>query len=156
MRRSNALACTVLLLSSASIASAQTAIQKAVLARTMWSAFQCGAYAEMSGNVNEHERLFNLGLSAGREFLDALQKGQIPTEVLDANVPVGVSLLLQGPSIDFIIGNIFAHAIRDAFDDIVKRENGMLLDPSKWIQSDEARKNKAEAKYGSSNCILLK
>jgi hypothetical protein len=149
------LAC-IIFLASLSIANAQTAVEKAKLARTMWSAFQCGTYAEMSGNEEEQSRLFNLGLSAGRDFLDALQNGQIPEQVARSEVPVGVALSLQGPSIDFIIGNIFAHAVSDAFDDIVKKENGVLLDPSKWIQSDGIRKIRADTNYNRGNCALLK
>ena len=155
MRRSSQLAC-IILLSSVSIASAQTAAEKAKLARTMWSAFQCGTYAEMSDNVKEQARLFNLGLSAGREVLDAIQKGQIPPEVVSKEVPVLVALSLQGPSIDFIIGNIFAHAMGDAFDDIVKTENGVTLGPSQWINDNELRKSKAQTKYLQGNCVLLK
>jgi hypothetical protein len=35
------------------LASAQTPIEKARLARTAWSAFQCATYAEMSGDKKE-------------------------------------------------------------------------------------------------------
>jgi hypothetical protein len=46
----------------------------------MWSAFQCGTYARLSDDENEQTRLFLVGIKAGREFLDAVNKGQITDE----------------------------------------------------------------------------
>jgi hypothetical protein len=43
-----------------------------------------------------------------------------------SEVPIGVTMLLAGPSADFVVGRIFENAMGDAFDGIVKKE-GMLL-----------------------------
>src|SRR5262245_41234939 len=51
--------------------------EKAQLGSLMWAAFQCGTYAGLSGDEKEQARLFEVGLKAGREFLDAINKGQI-------------------------------------------------------------------------------
>ena len=95
---------------------AQSPLEKAQLARTAWSAFQCGTYAEMSGDKKEQERLFILGVVSARNFIEALQSKQIPAEVFSAEVPLGVSLVLQGPSTDFMVGRVFENAMRDAFE----------------------------------------
>jgi hypothetical protein len=122
----------------------------------MWSAFQCGTFAEMSGNEKEQARLFDVGLKAGRDFLDAVKTRQITPEVAKSEVPIGVSMLLGGPSTDFVIGRIFENALRDAYDDIVKMDNGFLLDSSKWVMDDELRKAKAQTRYLKGNCVLVK
>lgn len=155
MRRSSQVVC-IIFLSAVSSASAQTAVEKAKLARIMWSAFQCGTYAEMSGNSKEQSRLFDLAVKSGREFLDAVMNKQIPSEIVAQEAPIGVTMLLQGPSADFIVGRIFENAMRDAYDDIVKKQNGLILDASQWVRDDGLRKSKAQAKYLQGNCALLK
>lgn len=134
----------------------QTAIEKARLARTMWSAFQCGMYAGMSGDEKEQARLFDVGIKAGRDFLESLNKKQIPTEIARQEVPIGVSSVLQGPTPDFIIGRIFENSSQDAYDAIVKKENGIPLDVAKWIMDEGLKKSKAKTHYLMSNCVLVK
>jgi len=63
---------------------------------------------------------------------------------------------LQGSSADFIVGRIFDKAARDAFDDIVKIENGLPLEMSKWIMDDKLERTKAKVSYLKSNCVLIK
>ena len=46
--------------------------------------------------------------------------------------------------------------MRDAYDEIVKRENGLPLDASKWTIDEALRKSKAQTNYLKSNCVLLK
>ena len=128
-------------------------VEKARLARTMWAAFECATLAEMSGDGQEQARLFEVGLKAGRGFLEAVSKNEIPTVVA---VPVGVRLRLQGPSPDFILGRLYEAAADDAFDEIVKMENGTPLEPSKWINDPALRKQKAANRYTQGNCLLLK
>jgi hypothetical protein len=137
------------------LASAQTPIEKARLARTAWSAFQCATYAEMSGDKKEQARLFDVAFKAARDFIEAAKIGQIPAEVARSQVPIGVSMLLQGPSTDFIVGRIFENSTRDAYDDVVKKENGLPLDNSEWVRDDALRISKAKNLYHRSNCVLL-
>jgi hypothetical protein len=136
--------------------SVAAAAQNARDGRVMWSAFQCATFAEMSGDTKEHERLFGIGLKAGRQFVEAVQNGQISPEAVRSEVPIGVTMYLGGPSVDFIIGRIFENAMGDAYDDIVKRKNGLPLPTSDWIMDKEARKPDANNKYAKSNCALLR
>jgi hypothetical protein len=64
-------------------------------------------------------------------------------------------MLLQGPSTDFIVGRIFENSTRDAYDDVVKKENGLPLDNSEWVRDDALRISKAKNLYHRSNCVLL-
>lgn len=139
-----------------SLAHAESAADKARLGRTLWSAFQCASYAELSGDKEEQERLFIVGVRAGRDFLRALEAKEIPAEVARSEVPIGVTMLLQGPSYDFVIGRIFENATDDAYDSIVKENNGIPLDPSRWVRDDEIRKLKAQNEYLRGNCALVK
>jgi hypothetical protein len=119
--------------------------------RVMWSAFECGLFAEMSGNKEEQERLFGIGIKAARQFINALQNGQISPEAVRSEVPIGVTMYLSGPSVDFIIGRIFENATKDAFDAVVERKNGQAT-----IRDDEVRKSNARHKYGEKNCALIR
>ncbi|MDO8401471.1 MAG: hypothetical protein Q7T45_27055 [Bradyrhizobium sp.] len=147
---------TSALMAITDVSVAQSAVEKARQARTMWSAFQCGIYAEMSGERQEQARLFVVGIKAGRDFIDAINKNQIPPEVAKREVPIGVNLVFGGPTPDFILGRIFESASNDAFDDVVKKDNGIALENSKWIMDSELRKAKAKTQYLKGNCVIVK
>ena len=128
---------------------------KARLGLVLWSAFQCSTFAEMSGNKQEQARLFEVGVKAGREFLEALKNRQISPEAASSEVPIGVTMRLQGPSTDFIVGRIFESAAEDAFNKIVKQKNGMPLEISDWIRDEDLQKSKASNSYLVQNCRLI-
>jgi len=129
-------------------AAAQTPAQKAQLARVMYSAFTCSTYASMSGNNKEQERLFQLGLKAGRDFLKAFESREIPTDAMQTEVPIGVSLYLAGPTHDFIIGRIFEAVQTTAYKEVAKdalpRDDGDLS------------KMRARNAFTAANCSLIK
>ena len=138
------------------LAEGASADNKPNLARVMWSAFSCATYAEMSGNKREQERLFEVGYNAGRTFVDGVKNKMIPeTEAKDA--PIGVLMVMSGPTTDFIIGRIFEAATEDAYDKVVKEDSAGLpiLDPSKWAD-DKLKVIRAKNKYQSSNCTLIR
>jgi hypothetical protein len=147
---------TSALIALTNVSAAQGAVEKARQARTMWSAFQCGIYAEMSGEREEQARLFDVGIKAGRDFIDAINKKQIPPDVAEREVPIGVNLVFGGPTPDFIIGRIFESASKDAFDSIVTKDNGIALENSKWVMDSELRKAKAKTQYLKGNCVIVK
>jgi hypothetical protein len=124
--------------------------------RVMWSAFQCATFAEMSGDTVQQKRLFDLGYAAGQGWLSDL-KDKKSSEAELREAPIGVRMLLGGPSIDFMIGRIFESAMNDAFDEVVKEdESGSpIFDPAKWA-SDEVKSIRARTKFRRSNCELLK
>lgn len=150
-----AIAGLVTLLSA--IAPTNATDDKATLARVMWGAFQCSTFAEMSKNEKEQTRLFSVGLKAGREFIEAASKNQISPDAFRSQVPIGVSMLLGGPSTDFMIGRIFANAMQDAYDSIVKKDrNGFLLPIDSWVRDDQLIRTIASNKYQTGNCSLVR
>lgn len=123
--------------------------------RIMWSAFQCSTYAEMAGDQKEQERLFTLGHNVGKAFLSDIQNGTISDDEIK-QMPIGVRLLLEGPSMEFIAGRIFESAMRDAYDSIVKEDSiGALLDPSQWVHDDELKTSKAKTAYLEASCEIV-
>jgi hypothetical protein len=147
----------IVLIFTFSMLSAESASEdtKPNLGRVMWSAFSCGIYAEMSGNISEQERLFEVGITAGRNFVDGIRNKTITdTEVRKA--PIGVLMRMNGPSTDFIIGRIFEAAAEDAFDRVAKEDSRdfPIYDPTKWAD-DELKVIRAKKKYQNSKCILI-
>lgn len=122
----------------------------------MWSAFQCSTLAAAAADQEQSERLFMVGYEAGRRFYSALVAGSIPEADIHSKVPIGVSLVSQGPTTEFIIGRVFGASQTDARDKIVKQDNhGLPLPEAEWVLDDELRKSKARSMYSRANCDLL-
>jgi hypothetical protein len=92
----------------------ETSQEYAAMGRKLWSAFECAVIAGVANDGAEHQRLFNVGIEQGRTFLNALQAGKITQEDFKNAVPLVVVWLLDGPSVDFILGRIFEAAGQSA------------------------------------------
>jgi hypothetical protein len=140
-----------LLLAAVTLAACTTVLnaadEKALLGRIMWSAFQCSAFAELSEYKSEQERLYLVGLNAGRAFLEAMKAGQISEQAAKDNVPINVLQRLEGPSNDSVISKIYAAATGDAYHDIVKKKR------SKW---GPTQKQDARFAYTYQSCVLIR
>ncbi|AMN43365.1 hypothetical protein [Rhodoplanes sp. Z2-YC6860] len=140
-----------LLLVAATLAACTTvsnaADEKALLGHIMWSAFECSAYAELAEEKTEQERLYLVGLNAGRTFLEAMKAGQIPEQAVNEAVPINVLQRLKGPSNEMVIGKIHAAATGSARDEIVKQKRSM------W---GSTQKQEARSTYANRNCILIR
>jgi hypothetical protein len=55
-----------------------------------------------------------------------------------------------------LVGQAQVAASNDAFDSIVKKDNGIALENSKWIMDSELRKAKAKTQYLKGNCVIVK
>ncbi len=128
-------------------AAENAADEKALAGHIMWSAFGCSAYAELAEEKTEQERLYLVGLNAGRTFLDAMKAGQIPEQVVNHYVPISVLQRLEGPSNEIVIGNIHAASTGSARDEIVKRKTSI------W---GPTQKQEARYAYTYHNCILIR
>ena len=82
---------------------------KARLGRVMWAAFECTTFASMADKQEDAKRLFDIGLKAGRDFIEALNRGNISQEEFSTMVPMGVTMLIRegGPSTDFVVGRVY-------------------------------------------------
>ncbi len=136
--------------SAACITVLNAADKKALLGHVMWSAFECSALAELAEEKNEQERLYLVGLNAGRTFLEAMKAGQLSQQAINESVPISVLQRLEGPSNEFVIGKIHAAATGFARDEIVKRTRGM------WGMLGATKKKEARSDYGYRNCFLIR
>lgn len=134
-----------LILSTASLGYAQE--PGALLGREAWSAFSCAALAGVMEQDEKQERLFSLGLRSGRAFLQGIQDGVITSDDVRKSVPLMVTLLLSGPSHDFILGRIYSSAEDYILDDVFV--TGGQYNP------DELQKSIAKNKYRDRNCEIL-
>jgi len=119
----------------------------------MYSSFQCVTYAGQSGQKDEAERLFQIGLEAGRTFIEALRNHEISEKAVSQEAPIGVTMYLSGPSVDFMIGRIFEGATTEAFKKI-KQEHGPSSKHA--AMESELMKLSAENLFESANCSLIR
>jgi hypothetical protein len=119
----------------------------AVMSREMFSAFECSFWASVIEDSEEAERLFTSGYKLGKEFLGAVDAQKIEQKDWSSEVPIGVSMVLQGPSKEFILGRIYDSAVEDVSDEIFKTGDE--------FNSDETQKSIASNKYRDGNCQLI-
>lgn len=119
----------------------------ATMGRQVFSAFQCSSWASINDDQGEAERLFKFGYEQGQKFLGALSAQKIKQEDISSQVPIGVTMLLQGPSEEFILGRIHSAAEEDALDEVFKTGDD--------FNDDEIQKIIASNKYIKGNCELI-
>lgn len=119
----------------------------AIMGQKSWSAFQCANWASKIGQQNDAEKLFMTAYNHGKIFLEALMAKKIDEKDISAEVPMGITLFLQGPNTDFILGRIFESAQESALKEVYKTGND--------FNSEELQKSIAENKYRDGNCKLL-
>jgi hypothetical protein len=130
--------------SPALIAAESTEFAK--MGRTVWAAFECSSLASVLKKPKDQERLFRFGYEQGREFLHALQGGQITAKDLNSITPSGFLLVAQGPTADFILGRVFESAQENALKDVITTESVLHKDLQQAI---------ALRKYTSGNCVII-
>lgn len=130
--------------------------EDAKAAMVMWTAFECGTYAEMSGDHERQAALFERGMAAGRQFFAAIEAGTITEKEQYQHVPYNVPLLAAGPSVDFVLGRIFESAMNSAYDDVVKEDMaGLPLRMEDWTDDDQLKRSRAQLLYQRGNCSLF-
>ena len=111
----------------------------------MSGAFRCSTYAQLFHDEKERQRLFQIGLKAGRDFVEGLKSRDDPT--------MGeMSAFIRGVSTDFVVGQMYESESTHAYDEIVKYQDGL---PPKQSLDASAAKAKAERSYHNSNCSLI-
>jgi hypothetical protein len=120
----------------------QTSQQYALTGHKVWIAFECSALADITGNATESQRLFDVGYKAGKTFVEAVQDGKVNTQDINKEVPVGVIILLHGPTVDFILGRIYEAAGDNATKDVLPDDKNL-------------KKVAAQSKYNRMNCSLM-
>ena len=130
--------------SAVSVASDSASLAK--MGRAAWVAFECSSLASVMEKPKDQERLFLTGYDQGKIFLNAMQSGRVTQGDLDANTPSGFLMVAQGPSIDFILGRVFASAQHNALKDVITQDT---------VLSKDLKQGLASYKYTSGNCDLI-
>ncbi len=107
----------------------------------MSGAFKCSTYAQLFHDRKEQQRLFQIGLKAGRDYVEGLKSRDDPTSEM--------STFIRGVSTDFVVGQMYESESTHAYDEIVKSQNGLPL--KEWLDADAA-KTQAELRYRQSTC----
>src|SRR5262249_13578397 len=110
----------------------------------MSGAFRCSTYASIFHDQKEQQRLFQIGLKAGREYVEGLKSRDDPTSEL--------STFIRGGSTNFVGGQMYESESTHAYDEFVKDQNGLPL--KQWLDADTA-KTQAELRYRQSNCSII-
>jgi hypothetical protein len=106
----------------------------------MSGAFKCSTYASLFHDQKEQQRLFQIGLKAGRDYVEGLKSR-------DDLAKGEMSAFIRGVSTDFVVGQMYESESTHAYDEIVKSQNGPL--------DADAAKTQAERTYRTSNCSLI-
>jgi len=111
----------------------------------MSGAFRCSTYAQLFHDQKEQQRLFQIGLKTGRDYVEGLKSRDDPT--------MGeMSTFIRAVSTDFVVGQLYEAESTHAYDEIVKYQNGLPL--KQWLDASAA-KSQAELSYRKSNCSLI-
>lgn len=125
-------------------------------ARLMFTAFECSAYASMTGDNAREKQLVEVGVAAGRQFLAALAAGEISENDLRRHAPFMEGTDLDQPSPDFMIGRMFQGTF-EAMQRKVSSEDkaGEPLPEDEWVYEGEDFEAKAQWHYRTANCALF-
>lgn len=142
--------------SNFSISRAENLSPELQAGKMIWPAFQCSTYAELAKRKEEQKQLFLTGYHSAQIFVNAVNDGKITYEEISSNIPWKMSMILFGPTVEFVIGKLYYAAISDAFDEVVKLDvKGDWL-PILKRPSDDLIVVKANGFFMERNCYLLK
>lgn len=137
------------LVSPATVHAEPTSKEYAEKSLLMVAALQCAGIASYLDDDTEGDRLFLLGLEAGREFIGAVQNGKVRTEDFNNTVPVYVSLNIVGPSPDFALGSIWSGILEDIYDKIIQK------DCPDCLSHQPIGKRRLKRAFREKNCRLI-
>jgi hypothetical protein len=127
----------ILPFSSVSVAASDAEINS--LGDKMSGAFKCATYASMFHDQKEQQRLFQIGLQAGRDYVEGLKSRDDPKSEL-------LTFMRAAPT-DFVVGQMYESQSTHVYDEIVNSQNGPL--------DADAAKTQAELRYRQSNCDVI-
>jgi hypothetical protein len=134
---------SMIAVSAASVAATDAEIVR--FSDKMAGAFRCSTYAQLFHDQKEQQRLFQIGLKAGRDYVEGLKSRDDPTTG-------EMSTFIRGVSTDFVVGQMYEAQSTHAYDEIVKYQNAV---PLKEPLDAAAAKIQAEARFRQSNCSLI-
>ena len=67
----------------------QTSQEYGLIGHKLWAAFECAALADVAG-TREGQRLFDIGYTQGKVFVEAVQAGKVAEQDISEKVPLAV------------------------------------------------------------------
>ena len=134
------IASSILPFSSLSLATSDADLSH--LGEKMSGAFRCAIYAGMSKDFKEQKRLFQIGLNAGRDYVEGMKSNQLGE----------YKEYLGDVSTDFVVGMMYKDLSDKADHEVRKYRDGQMRE--RWRDSD-AVKLEAERRYRDGNCSLI-
>ncbi len=127
---------------------AETSIGYAMKSRRAYAAFECSALLVQydKENLANREKLFELGYSEGRAFIQAVVANKINPEDLRSTASLYFRLVLQGPNDDFILGRLWGVVVNRVVDEITNE---------KFPLDEELKQMEARNLFMVKNCALL-
>lgn len=138
----------VLLMAASAPAFAQSSKDYALMAKRGWSEFECAALAASAKKKNKQVRLFKQGFHHIKDFIQATLDGKVDRQDTFETVPMSVTMLMEGPIVDFMLGAIWSEAYKTSHEDVYNDEKGEPRLASLW-------QNYAELKFRRANCELF-
>lgn len=114
------------------------------LSDKMSAAFKCSTYASLFHDQSEQQRLFQIGLASGRDYVEALKTRDDRTSEM--------SRFIRGVSTDFVVGQMYEAESTHAYDESVKYQNGLPLNEP---LDAPAAKTQAELRFHQNNCSSI-
>src|SRR5262249_41339605 len=105
----------------------------------MVGAFRCAIYAHLFNDLKEQQRLFQIGLKAGRDLVEGMENPNQPPMSEGAKY-------MTGATNNFLVGSIEYSETAKAYGEI----------PSEQRFHPSEDNTPAKAKYRESNCSLIK
>ncbi|RWH52252.1 MAG: hypothetical protein EOQ82_26505 [Mesorhizobium sp.] len=131
----------------ASAAQAETKQELAKMSGRSWSALECAALAGFLKREEDNARLFKGGYDQGKRFIEAYLSGELKAEDANKEIPFGMSTIMQGPNVDFMLGRLWDMTSEAALKPVYE-VGGVPNDPATWNL-------KAAIEYENKNCDLL-
>ena len=138
----------LLCLAVSTLAQAETSAEYAKLGQKIWPAFKCALAADKMRDEEAQARFFVLGYESGKTFLDAAFAGEVDEKDIRSTIPVAITLRMQGPSADFILGTIWEGVVSDYLGEFYDACERCLTD-------DELAALTATTEFREMNCALL-
>ena len=129
---------SILAFSSPSLAASDAEL--ASLGNKMSGAFKCSVYASMFQDWKEQQRLFQIGLNAGRDFVEEMKSRTDPNPSVG-----GLLAFVRGVSTDFMVGSMYDAETTKALDEIPVEQR---VDPAE-------EKTQSENIYRQRNCSSI-
>lgn len=139
-------------------ATQKTPAEVGQLAANSWALLECGSIAWFAEDNKNAQSFFDRGLAKGKDFIEQAKARPGDRKAILDKVPMIMSMRLQGPSPDFMLGRVWEATLEYTDDELNGRDtwSHQQRDPKAAPVTGELRKATAAQRFRDRNCELLK